>query len=113
MQLDSVPLAEHLVPRRKQEPEYELIRAVLQDALDCVEKYRFDADAHGRRRFREAKQWFLADEIDSPYSFRWVSKILDLDSNAIRQRLRVAPKQRTSLRAAAVMDSAMTGRLQI
>ena len=40
MQLDSVPLAEHLVPRRQQAPEHELTRAVLQDALDCVEKYR-------------------------------------------------------------------------
>jgi hypothetical protein len=102
MQLGSVPLAEHLVPRRKQAPEHDLMRAILQDALDCVEKYRFATDAQGRGRFREARQWFLADEIDSRYSFRWVSRILGLDSNAVRKHLPVAPKQRTVLRAAPV-----------
>lgn len=39
----------------------------------------------------ETKQWFLADETEWPYSFECISGVLDLDSNAVRQRLGVTP----------------------
>jgi hypothetical protein len=65
--------------------------AVLHDALDCVEKYRFATNSRGRRLFHEAKQWFLADEVEWPCSFECICGVLDLDSNAVRQRSRVVP----------------------
>ena len=100
-QPDIILPSQHFGPRRKQAPEHRLMIAVLQDALDCVEKYRCATSAHGRRLFHEAKRWLLADEADWPYSFECICGALDLDSNAVRQRLRVALEQRTSSRTKA------------
>lgn len=86
--------------RRKQPPEQRLMIAVLRDAIDCLERYRCATDTRGRRLFKEATRWFLADETDWPYSFECICEVLGLDANAVRQRLRVAPEQRTSPRAA-------------
>jgi hypothetical protein len=85
--------SQHLGSRRKQIPEQRLMIAVLHDAIECLEKYRFAATAEGRQLFREAQRWFLADEADWPYSFEGICGVLDLDSNTVRQRLRVAPEQ--------------------
>jgi len=90
-QPDLILPSQHYGPRRKQAPEQRLMIAVLQDALDCVEKYRFATGKHGRQFFREARRWFLADEADWPYSFECICGVLDLDANAVRQRLRVVP----------------------
>ena len=91
-QSDIVLPSQHFGARRKQAPEQRLMIAVLHDALDCVEKYRFATGTHGRRLFREAQRWFLSDEPDWPYSFECICGVLDLDSNAVRQRLRLAPE---------------------
>lgn len=92
--------SQYFAPRRKQAPEQRLMIAVLRDALDCVEKYRFATGRHGRRLFHEAKHWLFAEETDWPYSFECICGVLDLDANAVRQRLRVGPDQRTSPSAA-------------
>jgi len=60
--------------------------AVLHEAFDCVEKHRFSTSGMGRRLFHDAEQWFLAEQIDWPYSFESICGVLDLDSDAIRQR---------------------------
>lgn len=91
-QLDIVLPSQHFGLRRRQEPEQQLMIAVLHDALDCIEKYRFALNRRGRRLFHEAKQWFLAEEADWPYSFESICGVLDLDSDAVRQRLQVAPE---------------------
>jgi hypothetical protein len=98
-QLDIILPSQHFGPRRQQAPEQRLMIAVLHDALDCLEKYRLATSRYGRRLFHEAKQWFLADEADWPYSFECICGVLDLDANAVRQRLRVAPEQPTGPRA--------------
>jgi hypothetical protein len=90
--LDIILPAQHFRPPGKQAPEHRLMIAVLHDALDCLEKYRLATGSYGRRLFREAQQWFLADETAWPYSFECICGVLDLDSNAVRQRLRVAPE---------------------
>ncbi len=92
-QLDIILPSQHFGPRRKQAPEQRLMIAVLQDALECVAKHRCATDTHGRRLFHDANQWFLANEMDWPYSFECICEVLDLDSNAVRQRLRVTPEQ--------------------
>lgn len=91
MQPDIILPSQHFGPRRKQAPEHRLMIAVLHDALDCVEKYRFATSARGRRLFHDAKRWFLAEETDWPYSFECICGVLDLDPNAVRQRLRAVP----------------------
>ena len=89
MQVEIVLPSQHFGPRRMQAPEERLMIAVLQDALACLQNHRFAKDAYGRRLFDEAEQWFLAEETDWPYSFESICEILELDSNAVRQHLRV------------------------
>jgi len=64
--------------------------AVLNDALDCLEKYRAASDPQGHRIFQEAKQWVLAMDTDWPCSFERICMTLDLDSSAVRRRLLAA-----------------------
>ncbi|MBI3785915.1 MAG: hypothetical protein HY270_21185 [Deltaproteobacteria bacterium] len=89
-QLDILLPSQHYGRSHKSTPEQRLMIAVLHDALDCVEKYRFATDPEGRRLFQEAKKWLLADEADWPYSFECICGILDLDSAAVLQHILVA-----------------------
>ena len=96
-QPDIILPSQHFGPRRKQAPEQRLMIAVLHDALDFLQKYRFATSSHGRRLFHEAKQWFLADEADWPYSFECICGVLGLDADAVRHRLGVAQEQQPVL----------------
>ncbi len=100
MQPDIVLPSQHFGPQHRQAPEQRLMIAVLQDALDCVQKHRFAKDAHRRQAFREARRWFLAGETDWPYSFECICDTLDLDADAVRRRLRVGrkPPEREAMR---------------
>jgi hypothetical protein len=92
MQVDLLLASQHFGPRRKQAPEQRLMIAVLQDAVDCLEKYRSAADSCARRLFHDANQWFLAEESKWPYSFESICGVLDLDPTAVRQSLGVTPE---------------------
>lgn len=98
-QLDILLPSQHFGPHRKQSPEQRLMIAVLHDAIDCIEKFRFSDDPQGRRIFHETKQWLVSSETDWPYSFECICAVLDLDSDAVRQRLRVTPVRHPVLRA--------------
>lgn len=89
MQLEIVLPSQHFA-RCQKAPELRLMIAVLQDALDCVEKNRAAGDAQSRQLYFDAAQWFLAEELDWPYSFEGICGVLDLDSNAVRERLGMA-----------------------
>lgn len=89
-QPDIILPSQHFGARRKQAPEQRLMIAVLRDAIECVEKYRFATTTRGRRIFQAAQRWFLADEPEWPYSFQCICEVLDLDANAVRHRLGLA-----------------------
>lgn len=68
-------------------PEKLLAAAVLEDAVQCI------TNANGRstrrmRDFFDACDWFSEDSRDWPYAFGNLCDFLDLDSAAIRQRVR-------------------------
>jgi hypothetical protein len=92
-QPDIILPSQHFPPRRMQAPEQRLMIAVLHDALDCVEKYRFTTNNRGRRLFYDAQQWLLAEKTDWPYSFECICAVLDLDANAVRRALRLPERQ--------------------
>lgn len=85
--------AQYLDQRRKRSPEHRLMIAVLYEALHCLEKYRLASDVRGRRLFRDAEQWFLSEQAEWPHSFERICEALDLDSAAVRDRLRMAPRR--------------------
>ena len=94
-QLDILLPSQHAGSTRRSTPEQRLMIAVLHDALDCIEKYRFATDPDGCRIYQEAKKWLLAAEAEWPYSFECICGVLDLDSDAVLQHVRLAT-QKTS-----------------
>ena len=93
--LDVVLPAQPFNPPKELAPEHRLRMAVLDHAIRCVKHYRFPTDARGRRLFHEARQWLLAAEPHWAYSFEHICEVLDLDANAVRHRLRLAPERPT------------------
>jgi len=82
---DVILSARHVAPRRPREtPEQRLLIAVLQDAIHCLERYRFATDRHGRRQYQEVRRWVLAGESRRPCSFEGICGVLDLDPNVVR-----------------------------
>lgn len=79
--------------RRRLTPEQRLMIAVLQDAIDCVAKYRYAKDYRGRRLFHEATRWLLAEQTDWPYSFECICGVLDLDTSAVRRAVGLLERQ--------------------
>lgn len=90
LELEVMLPSQHFRAPRKQAPEQRLMIAVLHDALECLEKYRFSVRSEGRRLFDEARLWFLAHETRWPFSFERICAVLDLDSDAVLQHLRGA-----------------------
>jgi hypothetical protein len=88
--------------RRKQRPEGQLMIAVLQDAIDCLEKHRFATGHFERRLFHDAQRWILNRGAAGPFAFEFICGVLGLDANAVRRGLRGrADGQRTGSIAAA------------
>jgi len=81
--------SQHFTRPGKLTPEHRLMIAVLDNALQSLEKYRFATKRRGRRLFGEVTQWLLAEETDWPFSFECICAVLDLDAQAVRQRLRL------------------------
>ena len=73
--------------RRPRTAELDLMAAILQDALECVERYRDTKNSHDRLVFREARQWIVSNEPDWPFSFEWICEVLGLEADALRERL--------------------------
>lgn len=83
---------QHFPCPKKLKPEHRLMMGVLDDAVECVRKYRGLGDPTSRRLFSEASQWLLAVEPHWPYSFERICAALDLDAGAVRRCLRVTPR---------------------
>lgn len=65
-------------------PEEKLMFAVLNDAIECLDKYH-----EGKRRreiamYREAKEWVSSDSVDGIFSFVNVCETLKLDAEYLR-----------------------------
>jgi hypothetical protein len=73
--------------RVPKEPEYRLIVAVLEDAIDCFQKHLFARDAKARQLFDDAAEWIAADDHHWPYSFASICDILSLSPEYIRKGL--------------------------
>ena len=68
--------------------ERQLIIAVLEDAINCLQKNLFATDSRGRRLFREAENWVMSADRDPPFAFENICEFLSIDAEYIRQGLR-------------------------
>lgn len=75
------------------EPEKALLMAVLQDAIDCYQKYGSARNRAGKEMLYEAEQWLMNDKDDWVFSFRNICDLLELDPQYIRRGLLEAKRQ--------------------
>lgn len=71
-------------------PEFQLIAAVLEDAIKVYAKLRPLRGRAGRKMRRELETWFMSDDVQWLFSFRRCCEILDLDVAQVRERVGVA-----------------------
>ena len=68
--------------------EKRLMLAVLQDALDCYQKYAFAKDNHGRQLFADADTWVSCEDSDWYFSFENICETLEINPAYLRRGLR-------------------------
>jgi hypothetical protein len=79
--------------------ERRLMGAILEDAVDCFQKYLWAKDNRSRNLRLEAESWFLSDDDSWPFSFINVCHALDLEPDFIRRGLMQWKEQQLARRA--------------
>jgi hypothetical protein len=65
--------------------EKRLMLAVLQDALDCYQKYAFARDGHGRQLFGDADARITCEDRDWYFSFENICETLEINPQYLRR----------------------------
>lgn len=94
---------ETLKKRVPSEPEYRLVLAVLQDAIECFQKPVRARDRKARERFEDAAAWLASDDRKWPYSFINICELLCLDPAYIRRGLTAWQEAQAPLRSCATV----------
>ena len=90
LQPDTVlPSQYYAALRRKteQEPERRLAVAVLQDAVECFQKYVDARDRKTRQLYLDAEAWILSADRSWPFSFDNICELLQIDPEYLRRGL--------------------------
>ena len=69
-------------------PEAALMCAVLEDALDCVQKQFISETRRAKHLGQEAEQWLFSDDSNWAFSFVAICNALDLSPEYIRLKLK-------------------------
>jgi len=64
--------------------EKRLMLAVLQDALDCYQKYAFATDGQGQQMFADASAWISDGDRSWYFSFENICEILEINPEYLR-----------------------------
>ena len=65
--------------------EKKLMLAVLQDALDCYQKYAFAKDGPGQQLFADADTWMCCADQDWYFSYENICETLDINAEFLRR----------------------------
>jgi hypothetical protein len=68
-------------------PEAALMRAVLEDALLCLQGHFLATGRRSHRLAQEAEAWFLSEDIHWPFAFVAICQVLGLEPLAVREAL--------------------------
>jgi hypothetical protein len=68
--------------------ERRLMLAVLEDAIDCYQKYAHTNDLRGRQLFAESYDWIMSPDKRWLFSFENICQIVDMNPDYIRQGLK-------------------------
>lgn len=70
------------------ERERLLMLAVLEDAIDCYQKYAHARDPRGRQMFEESREWVLSADRSWLFSFENICDTLEINADYVRRGLR-------------------------
>jgi hypothetical protein len=70
------------------ERERLLMLAVLEDAVDCYQKYAHARDPRGRQLFEEARDWVVSSDRSWLFSFENICDTLEICADYVRRGLR-------------------------
>ena len=83
------------------ERERRLMLAVLEDAIDCFQKYAHTEDLRGKQLFSESYEWIMSADKRWLFSFENICQIVDMNPDYIRQGLHRWREERTTASPAA------------
>ncbi len=86
--------------------EKRLMLAVLQDALDCYQKYAFARDGQGRQLFGDADAWITCEDRDWYFSFENICETLEINPEYLRRGVQRWRRQAVQSRAEIPQDVA-------
>jgi len=90
------------------EPEIRLMLMILEDAVDCYQRFLNAQNDQGRRQFREAERWLFGPDEDWIFSFNHICACVGVDPEYLRTGLRRWKKSAASLPlSAAVPDNSL------
>ena len=67
--------------------EKRLMLAVLEDAVDCYQKFAFAADGRGRELFSEAEEWLFSSDNSWVFAYENICHTLELNADYLRRGL--------------------------
>ena len=67
--------------------ERRLMLAVLEDAIDCFQKYAHTNDLRGKQLFAESYEWIMSPDKRWLFSFENICQIVDMNPDYLRQGL--------------------------
>jgi hypothetical protein len=70
------------------ERERLLMLAVLEDAIDCYQKYAHSRDPRGRQMYEEAREWVISGDRTWLFSFENICDTLEISAEYVRRGLR-------------------------
>ena len=85
------------------ERERLLMLAVLEDAIDCYQKYAHVRDPRGRQMFDEAQEWVTSEDRSWLFSFENICDVLDLDADYLRRGLHACKERANADRRGQVL----------
>ncbi|RMD84456.1 MAG: hypothetical protein D6815_04130 [Candidatus Dadabacteria bacterium] len=67
--------------------EHRLVRAIMQDAIECFQKHIHARDNKRRQLYLEAEQWIMNEEDTGVFSFNNVCELLGVNPDYLREGL--------------------------
>ena len=101
--------------------ERRLMVAILEDAVECFQKYLWATSNRSRQLRADAEAWFLSDDTSWPFSFLNICEALDIHPLLFRQGLlrwkgqQLTQRQAASQRARTIsmLDSELTSESKV
>jgi hypothetical protein len=88
------------------ERERLLMLAVLEDAIDCYQKYAHARDPRGRQIFDESREWVHSGDRAWLFSFENICDTLEINADYVRRGLREWRERGLQVPRARVVDLA-------